>query len=397
VVTCSPNPAIFGQDVLMKATVTAMGNPPSGTVVFRDGNAPLRPVMLVSGVASYMVSSLSAGPHAITGIYSGDSTHTGMVSAPVQQQIIPASSTVSVSSNLNPSVFGQSVTFTATVKSGQGVPSGTVTFFDGSNRLGRPALQNGAAVLMSGTLSAGTHQITATYNGDAGHASAVSPPFTQTVNKAPTTTVLTSAPNPSMFGEAVIFTATVSSNSGGTPNGRVTLLDGSAIVGRPVTISGGRAAFTSSTLTTGAHNVTASYAGNANFAASVSPVVVQTVAGLVTPTVVLTVSPSVSNDGDTVTFTATVSYPGGPVPTGSITISDVNDGAKIYGLARLDNGVAVVKNSTIPVGSYNLVATYGGDGGSHYNGAQSNSAPLRVLAVRGGLRLVRNIHPRSGY
>lgn len=109
---------------------------------------------------------------------------------------------------------------------------------------------------------------------------------------------------------------------------------------------------------------------------------VQTVAGLATPTVALTVVPNIAIAGNTITFRATVSYPGGPVPTGSVTISDVVDGAKIYGVAPLNNGVGVVKNPTIPIGSYNLVATYGGDGGSRYNGATSNSVPLRIVIGR---------------
>jgi hypothetical protein len=67
------------------------------------------------------------------------------------------------------------------------------------------------------------------------------------------------------------------------------------------------------------------------------------------------------------------------VPTGSIPISDITNGAKIYGVANLINGVGVAKNSTMPVGSYNLVATYGGDGGIHYNGAHSDSVALRIV------------------
>ena len=110
-----------------------------------------------------------------------------------------------------------------------------------------------------------------------------------------------------------------------------------------------------------------------------SPVLVQTVVGLVTPTVTLTVKPSTADEGDTITFTATVSYPGGPVPTGSITLSDVTNGTKIYGVAILTSGVGIIKNSTFEPGKYNLVATYGGDGGVHYNGAHSNSVPLRIV------------------
>jgi len=70
------------------------------------------------------------------------------------------------------------------------------------------------------------------------------------------------------------------------------------------------------------------------------------------------------------------------VPTGTVTISDVANGDKVYGIARLNNGVGVVMNSTIPVGPYNLIATYGGDGGSRYNGATSNSVPLLVVVAR---------------
>jgi Bacterial Ig-like domain (group 3) len=200
----------------------------------------------------------------------------------------------------------------------------------------------------------------------------------QTVNKTPTTTGLNSDANPSKAGQTVTFTATVFNDSGGSPSGIVNFLDGVSVLGTP-SLRGGLATLKVSSLSSGPHDITASYGGDANFVGSTSPVLVQTVAGLVTPTVVLTVQPSTANAGDTVTFTATVSYPGGPVPTGSVTISDVTNGTKIYGIASLKKGVAVAKNSTIPPGSYNIVATYGGDGGSHYNGAQSDSVPLRIV------------------
>ena len=77
--------------------------------------------------------------------------------------------TTSLLSSLNPSVFGQSVTFTATVAptTGVGTPTGTVTFFDGATPLGAPvALAGGTAAFTTSTLAAGSHPITATYNGD---------------------------------------------------------------------------------------------------------------------------------------------------------------------------------------------------------------------------------------
>jgi hypothetical protein len=78
-----------------------------------------------------------------------------------------ASSTTGVSSSANPSDYGQQVTFTATVMSGAGTPSGTVQFKNGANNLGSAiALSGGQAQLSTSSLSPGTHTITADYNGD---------------------------------------------------------------------------------------------------------------------------------------------------------------------------------------------------------------------------------------
>ncbi len=382
-VTSSPNPASFGSDVLIKAIVTSTGDPLLGNVAFRDGVRNLRPVPLVSGVASFPVSNLSMGSHSITGTYSGDLTHAGKVSLPVLQKITAAVPTVSLSSSLNPSIYGKNVTFAATVSSGQGVPRGTVTFLDGSLRLGSRPLRNGVAALTAATLSAGMHQITAAYNGNGSHANATSPPLAQIVNKAPTTTIFSSAPNPSVPGQNVIFRAMVTSSSGSLPTGTVLIQDGMSALGKPA-LNAGVATFATSTLASGSHTVTASYDGNSNFLTSVSSPVVQKVGGLLTPTAVLTVIPRRAIDGATVIFTVRVSYPGGPAPTGSVTIADVSDGSKIYGVGPLNNGVAVIRNSNIPVKvtPYNLDATYGGDGGKSYTGATSNSVSLRISPGR---------------
>jgi len=89
-----------------------------------------------------------------------------------------------------------------------------------------------------------------------------------------TTTVLTSTPNPSTLGQAVKFTATVSSSSG-TPTGRVTFKDGSTTLAT-VTLTGGVATFTTSSLVHGKHKIVARYSGSGTFAPS-SGSVIQTV------------------------------------------------------------------------------------------------------------------------
>jgi len=378
----SPNPSNDGQLVTFVATVTpASSGVPTGSVTFRNNGAVLDTVGLIGSMATYSTSSLPPGGNPITATYNGDSTFASSGSPVLTQNVAKLSSTVVVTSSPNPASFGQGVLIRATLTTTGNPPNGFVDFRDRKTILQRVALMSGVASFTDPNLAVGSHSITGTYSGDATHAGATSSPVNQMVNKASTTTVLTSAPNPSKLGEVVTFTAAVSSSSGGSPSGMVRFLDGTGVLGK-ASLTGGVAALRVSTLASGTHNVTAGYGGGANFAASLSPVLVQTVTGLVTPTVVLTVAPSIAVAGSTVTFRARVSYPGGPVPTGSITISDVTNGANIYGVASLTNGVGVVKNPTIPVGSYNLVATYGGDGGGHYNGAHSNSVPLRIVVAR---------------
>ena len=79
---------------------------------------------------------------------------------------------VGLTSSVNPSSPGQSVTFTATVTPvapAPGTPSGTVTFLDGTTTLGTGPVTldaNGQATYTTSSLSPGLHVITASYGGD---------------------------------------------------------------------------------------------------------------------------------------------------------------------------------------------------------------------------------------
>src|SRR5439155_6325615 len=133
-----------------------------------------------------------------------------------------------VTSSANPSVFGQSVPFTATVAAvppGAGTPSGTVTFtIDGTPQT-PAALTSGTATLSTSSLSVGTHTVTAAYNGDSNFntSNSTAAPLTQTVNKANSATTAVSSANPSVSGQTVTFTATVSAVSPGTGTPTVTV------------------------------------------------------------------------------------------------------------------------------------------------------------------------------
>src|SRR5207248_7907153 len=133
-----------------------------------------------------------------------------------------ATTTTSVASSVNPSTFGQSVTFTATVShNAPGTPNGTVSFYDGGASIGQGAVSTtsgvSTATFSTPNLAVGTHTLTATYSGDANFAGSNSTlSGGQSVNKANTSTSVTSSLNTSTFGQTVTFAATVSVSFPGT-------------------------------------------------------------------------------------------------------------------------------------------------------------------------------------
>src|SRR5205807_1992402 len=150
---------------------------------------------------------------------------------------VHANSTASVTSSVNPGLFGQPVTFTGTVSPsapGTITPTGIVTFFDGAAALGQAILNSsGQASLATSGLAQGNHSITVSFGGDTKFNASTSGAYSQTVNQDSSSTALASSVNPSVFGQNVTFTATVTANSpgSGTPGGTVTFFDGASSLG----------------------------------------------------------------------------------------------------------------------------------------------------------------------
>jgi hypothetical protein len=176
------------------------------------------------------------------------------------------------------SVFGQPMTFTATVAAvapGAGTPTGIVTFKDGATVLGTGTL-NGAGVATFGisSLSVASHPITAVYGSDTNFSGGTSAPLSQVVNKANTSTVVTSSVNPSTYGQAVTLTAmvTAAAPGAGAPTGSAQFFDGATSLGSGTLVSG-VANITTTALSAGSHNsITAVFAsGDGNFNGSTSP------------------------------------------------------------------------------------------------------------------------------
>jgi hypothetical protein len=365
---------VFGQNVTFTATVSVnspgMGTPGSGTVTFFDGGSQIGTGSVSGGVATYSTSSLSVGSHTITASYGGDDVDflASPTSGSVTQTVNQAATTTALAATVS-SVFGQSVTFTATVSvdsPGAGTPdSGTVTFFDSGSEIGTGSVSGGAATYSTSSLSVGSHTITASYGGDGVDflASPTSDSVTQTVNQAGTTTAL-AATVTTVFGQSVTFTATVSVNSpgAGTPgSGTVTFFDGGLQIGTG-SVSGGVATYSTSSLAVGSHTITASYGGDGvDFLDSpTSGSVTQTVNQAGTTTALAATVTTVF--GQSVMFTATVSVnsPGAGTPgSGTVTFFDAG---KQIGTGTVSGGVATYLTSSLAVGSHTITASYGGDG-----------------------------------
>jgi hypothetical protein len=125
-----------------------------------------------------------------------------------------AASSTKVVSSLNPSVAGQSVTFTATVTSPLTSATGTVSFNDGSVVFGSGTLNSsGIATYETSALAGGAHNITAVYGGDGNDLSSISAVLAQTVEPAATMTFPT--PGSVLAGSSVTFTWSAETGSAG--------------------------------------------------------------------------------------------------------------------------------------------------------------------------------------
>jgi hypothetical protein len=180
----SANPSVFSQLITLSATIRpSFGGNATGTVTFLDGTTTLGTSSAVANAAQLSLSTLATGSHSITARYNGDANFAGSTSSAFSQTVSQSATSTSVASSLNPSIVGQSVTFTATVQVVSGnSPTGTVTFLDGTSSLGAVSLANSAAQFSTSALATGSHSITARYSGDANFAASTSSALTQVVN-----------------------------------------------------------------------------------------------------------------------------------------------------------------------------------------------------------------------
>jgi hypothetical protein len=266
------------QAAVITSTPTPLGDIRSLALADFDGDGKLdlavgagNVLLLGKGDGTFQTSIVlgAGGPGIAAGDFNLDGKPdlaVGGVTVLLNISVFPTTTTITSSSN--PSVFGQSVTFSATVApKASGTPTGTVTFRSGSKILGTSPLNGGTAKFSTAALGVGRHCITADYSGDTNFAGSKSPMLHQLVNPAATTTTLVSSVNPPSVGLSVTFAAIVVPQYSGTPTGTVTFENGATVMGK-VQLRGGRAIFNMVFKSAGTESITASYSGNANFTPS---------------------------------------------------------------------------------------------------------------------------------
>lgn len=388
------NPAIVGATVICTsgcnnspAASTTSGT--GGAYVF-DGKAGDGPKLSFGGNGPVTLQLTASATGFTSSTISLSNVNNGNTITNANFTLTPSAiaTTTTVSSSANPSVFGQPVSFTATVTpaSGSTVPTGTIQFVvDGSN-FGAPVTLSACspspnACATSGststlTVNGSSHSVTANYTatgsftGGSGSLSGG-----QTVNKANTSSTVVSSLNPSPYGQSVTFTATVAAVSpgAGAPTGTVDFKDGAATLASGVAVSGGQASFSTSALNAATHSITAVYSGDGNFNASgtggSTATALSQVVNPATLTASITGNPTKPYDGNTsATLTAANFLLSGLVGSDSFTITQTAGTYNSKDVAAANSVTASLTPANfIPLGStsannYNLPTTASGAG-----------------------------------
>jgi len=269
--------------------------------------------------------------------------------------------------------FGQPIVLTANVTvSSSGVTAGTVSLLDNWTRIAQASVdQNGAVVFTISSLSVGTHNLIAAFDGTSQVQESVSANVPVTVQGFATSTDLSFSANSVDYGQPETLTATVTSTAG-TPTGDV-VFDISDPTSRQVTAplnAKGVATYTSNSFGVGSDYIQAIYQGQGGFLKSQStnlPLQVQPSSS----TIDLSLSTTDATAGQSVTFTSTLQTSDNA--TGTVYFKD---NGVTFGSAIVNAGAAAFSTTTLAGGTHTITAYYGGDAG--HSSATSSAITLVV-------------------
>jgi hypothetical protein len=343
---------------------------PTGVVTFYSGTTSVGTGSLAANGSGNVTSTATLSPTGLTTTTGFSATYPGDANFQASGSPVKPPPTVTLTSSPNPSATGQSVTLTATISSTTATPAltGTVTFLDGTTPIGNGTVSGGVATVTAAFTTAGSHSLTATYSGDPNYAPSTSPVDTQVVTGSTTpfdTVTLSTSNKTAVYGQNIVFLAQVTGSISAPPTGTVTFLDGATVIGSGV-LSGG-SAYLVTTLAVGTHQISAKWAGDANWPAAQSATVPVTVNRSNTHT-------ALTSFGDVWTATVLPTLPGEGTPTGTVQFVDIVTKA-VLSTVTLSNGTASMAMTSA---ANPLEAEYSGDA----NFAPSTSRVPTTIPLR---------------
>lgn len=371
IITSSLNPSSYGQSVNFSISVSNAGAAVgAGDIVnLLSNNAIVASGSLdANGKVTLSSSSLPSGSDVLIAQFTGDATNSPADSSQLIQTVNKTDTNLTLTSSQNPSPFGQPVSFVTVVapKLGNAVPSGTVTILDGSVILGTAVIDaSGKAVFNFSSLTPGSHLLSASYAGDANFnpsSTSAGSTISQVVTQNSTSALLASSADPSVFGQNVVFSATIRPVTGtGIPTGSVSFNDGTTTLGVGTLDNTGQAKLAVSSLAVGSHSIRVAYSGSDGYQPVTSVALVQVVKQDAV-SLLLSSTPNPSVSGGAVTIAVSVNPAvtvTNAIPTGTVSISD---GTTLLGTVKLDaSSKATLSIASLSVGTHSLAAYYSGD------------------------------------
>ena len=310
----SPSPSDIGQTIVVGYSIIGNGpGTPTGNVVVSDGAASCTASVAAGQCA---ITFNVAGQRTLTAAYDGDTNFVGSTTSTSHQVMYSTTTTITGHSPL-PSAPGQPVTVSFMVNQsiqGGAPPAGTVTVSDGVATCSGSVASGSCSIVLT---TAGSRALSANYAGDASNKASVSAPVQHQVTTGAGVQITSTSPSPSLVGDLVTINFSVI-GSGAAPTGNVTITDGAASCS--AIVSAGKCAISFGT--PGDHQLTATYAGDSTYAGSTSTATHRVLYGTATTITAHAPSPSLPGQSIAVTYAVTPAAPGGPTPTGNVTVTD---------------------------------------------------------------------------
>ncbi|MCX6873046.1 MAG: DUF6288 domain-containing protein [Verrucomicrobia bacterium] len=257
----------YGTALSFDVTVAGASGTPTGTVTLKDGGpngTTLGSTTLTNGACTITTPTLAVGTHPnIVAVYGGNSSYATSTSGALSQTVTPAPPDAPTGLTATPAASGSII---LTWHAPGGATGYKISIKNTATNAEQVITTTASPYTATGLANGTSYQFKVLGTNSVGDG-----PYSSVVSATPimppsTTTLASSLGAAGTYGTAVTFTATVAV-TGGPATGTVTFRDGATVLGTG-TLAAGQANFTTSTLAMGTHSITASYPGDASFAAS---------------------------------------------------------------------------------------------------------------------------------